>query len=119
MKFIVRLGCMLSLFFAPAIVRAAAVVTDHEISAILSARCAACHSEHPTLMSSPPKGLTFASPVTIDQHAHAIYRQVVELRAMPVGNVTNMTDAERQAIALWFNDRSSSHPTKAEGTRLH
>lgn len=118
MKNIIRLGCVLLLALGPAMARAAAAVTDHEIGAILSARCAACHSEHPALMSSAPKGLTFASPATIDQHAHAIYRQVVELRAMPVGNVTNMTDAERQAIALWFNERSGSHTMKAESAHL-
>lgn len=119
MSIIVWLGCVLLFALAPATTRAAAVVTDQEIGGILSARCAACHSVHPTLMSSAPKGLAFSSPGTINQHAHAIFRQVVELRAMPVGNITHMTDAERRIIALWFNERSSSHPTKVEGEHLH
>ncbi|WP_124468482.1 hypothetical protein [Burkholderia cenocepacia] len=70
-------------------------------------------------MSSAPKGLSFTSPAAIDQHAHAIYRQVFELRAMPVGNVTNMTDAERKTVALWFNERSNADQVKAAGAQPH
>ncbi|MDN7560762.1 hypothetical protein [Burkholderia orbicola] len=115
----VRLAGVLLLALGPGIGRAVGVVTDHEIGAILAARCAACHSAHPTLMSSAPKGLFFTSPAAIDQHAHAIYRQVCELRAMPVGNVTNMTDAERKTVALWFNERSNSDQVKAAGAQPH
>ncbi|WP_237181877.1 hypothetical protein [Paraburkholderia tropica] len=116
---LVSMTSVLLLAFGAAGAHAAALVSDHDIGAILLARCATCHSAHPAMMASAPKGLTFASPAEIDRHAHAIYRQVVELRAMPLGNVTNMTDAERRTIALWFNERSNSHPVKGEGVRPH
>jgi uncharacterized membrane protein len=37
----------------------------------------------------------------ISQNAQRIYQQVVATRVMPLGNVTQMTDAERAVVAAW------------------
>jgi uncharacterized membrane protein len=42
------------------------------------------------------------SPEAIRSHAQAIYQQVVVAKAMPLGNMTNITDDERATIAKWF-----------------
>jgi uncharacterized membrane protein len=76
------------------------VVAD--IAPILQQRCAACHSAHPTLMGSAPAGVMFDTPAEISQNAQRIYQQAVTLKAMPLGNVTHMTDDERQKLAAWF-----------------
>jgi len=36
------------------------------------------------------------------QHATKVYQQVVQLKNMPLGNLTNMTDEERALIARWY-----------------
>ncbi|MDQ7977685.1 urate hydroxylase PuuD [Paraburkholderia sp. SARCC-3016] len=81
------------------------VVAD--IAPILQQRCAACHSAHPTLMGSAPAGVMFDTPAEISQNAQRIYQQAVTLKAMPLGNVTHMTDDERQKLAAWFQGGAS------------
>jgi uncharacterized membrane protein len=73
-----------------------------DIAPILQQRCAACHSAHPTLMGAAPAGVMFDTPEEISQNAQRLYQQAVTLKAMPLGNVTHMTDDERQKIAAWF-----------------
>ena len=77
------------------------VTTD--VLAIMSTRCEACHSEHPRLMWTAPKGLVLSSIDDVDRNAAAIYRTVVQSRDMPpIWNVTRMTESERARIARWF-----------------
>ena len=73
-----------------------------DIAPVLRERCIACHSAHPTLMGSAPAGVMFDTPDEIARNAQRIYRQAVQSKAMPLGNVTHMTDEERQKIAAWF-----------------
>jgi uncharacterized membrane protein len=42
------------------------------------------------------------NPHGISQNAARIYQQAVQLKAMPLGNLTNMTDSERAQLARWF-----------------
>ncbi|MBK6726796.1 MAG: urate hydroxylase PuuD [Xanthomonadales bacterium] len=77
------------------------------IQPIINRHCIACHSARPTLMASAPKGALLDTPERIELHAVLVHKQVVELKIMPPGNMTQMTDAERAAIARWFADRSS------------
>jgi uncharacterized membrane protein len=76
--------------------------TIADIAPILQARCVACHSAHPALMGAAPAGVMFDTPGEISQNAQRVYQQAVQLKAMPLGNVTHMTDEERQKIAAWF-----------------
>ncbi len=75
-----------------------------QVKAIMDQRCLACHSTHPTQpgFAAAPAGIVFDTPDQIRQHALQIHKQVVELKAMPIGNLTNMTDAERAQVAAWF-----------------
>jgi uncharacterized membrane protein len=70
---------------------------------IVAERCAACHADHPTMMASPPEGLSFDRPETILQHARGIYHQAAVLKTMPLGNITHMSDDERATLARWYN----------------
>ena len=72
------------------------------IHAILEQRCSACHSAHPSLVASAPKGVMFDSPGQVRARAAMIYRQAVQLRTMPPGNVTHLSEPELAAIARWF-----------------
>jgi uncharacterized membrane protein len=82
------------------------VVKLADIEPILQQRCVACHSAHPTMMGSAPAGVLFDTPDEISKNAARLYQQAVVLKAMPLGNVTQMTSAEREKVAAWFNSRT-------------
>jgi uncharacterized membrane protein len=77
-------------------------VSFERVSQIIDARCTACHSQHPTNVSEPPKGITFDTPEEIKAQAAAIDQQAVQTKAMPLGNVTEMTDDERTLLGRWI-----------------
>lgn len=77
-----------------------------QIMALLARRCAACHASHPTMMATAPKGLDFQQPAVVARHAYEIYSQAALLRAMPLGNITHMTDEERVLLAQWYQSRT-------------
>ena len=68
--------------------------------AIVQQRCVTCHSADPTRdgFDAPPKGIAFDTPEQIVAQAQLIDRWAVQSKAMPLGNVTGMTDAERAEL---------------------
>jgi uncharacterized membrane protein len=75
------------------------------IRIVLTRHCVQCHSATPTLMGVAPKGMMFDTPQQIESHAALIERQVSVLRVMPPGNITQMSEAEREAVSRWFATR--------------
>jgi uncharacterized membrane protein len=75
-----------------------------QVQAIIAQRCVACHSDRPTQpgFATAPAGIMLNSPELIHQNAAKIYQQSVQLKAMPIANLTNMTDAERAQVGAWF-----------------
>jgi uncharacterized membrane protein len=49
-----------------------------------------------------PLGIMFDSEAQIVNEAERIYQQTVVTRVMPIGNLTAMTDEERQVIDAWY-----------------
>ncbi|HJV01302.1 MAG TPA: urate hydroxylase PuuD [Burkholderiaceae bacterium] len=76
----------------------------NSVKAIIGQRCVSCHSAHPTQpgFATAPLGMVLDTDQQIHQSAEKIYKQAVQLKAMPIGNLTNMTDAERATIAAWY-----------------
>jgi uncharacterized membrane protein len=74
-----------------------------QVQQIVAVRCAGCHASKPTFdgFDAPPAGVIFDTPAQIQKEAQRIYAQAVATEAMPIGNVTEMTEAERQALAAW------------------
>ena len=72
------------------------------ILGISQRRCTACHSAQPSMMSSAPKGSIFERADQLEAQAGLIHKQVVELKIMPPGNVTGLTESERTAVDGWF-----------------
>jgi uncharacterized membrane protein len=70
---------------------------------VFEARCVTCHSAHPTRegITAAPKGVMFDTQEEIVANARRAYEQAVILKAMPLGNVTGITDAERDLIGRW------------------
>jgi uncharacterized membrane protein len=79
-------------------------VSDAEAIAIVQQRCVPCHSANPTQpgYDVPPAGITFDSRDQIVERADAIEEQAVRTTAMPLGNVTGMTDQERETLGAWL-----------------
>ena len=77
------------------------------VQSIITSRCASCHSLHPTEAgySTAPKGIVFDSQADILRQAGPIEAVVVITHTMPLGNLTGMTDAERDALARWIGSR--------------
>jgi uncharacterized membrane protein len=82
---------------AGAAIAATAPATFADVQGIVSQRCVLCHG--PAMQS---KGLRFDAPDEIAKHAQQIYQQAVVLKAMPMNNATQITDAERALIGRWF-----------------
>jgi uncharacterized membrane protein len=83
---------------------AAQVAQFAQVSAIIGQRCVACHAAQPTQpgFAAAPAGVMLDTPALVSQHAARIYQQTVQLKAMPLANLTQITDAERAQIGAWF-----------------
>ena len=73
-----------------------------QVAQIVEQRCAACHSQHPTKVDAAPRGIKLDTPEEIKAQASAIEQQAVQTQAMPLGNVTGMTQAERDLLGRWI-----------------
>jgi uncharacterized membrane protein len=78
------------------------------IRPVVQSRCTTCHSDNPTHIAFPaaPAGVVLDTDVQIIAEAARIHQQTVLLKAMPIGNLTAMTDAERGLIDAWYRGRT-------------
>ena len=90
----------------------ASAVSMRDVQAIVETRCVACHAEKPRQegIAMAPKGVVLETPAQIAQHAAAIRQQAVASRAMPLGNLTNMTDDERARLGAWIDAGARMEP---------
>jgi uncharacterized membrane protein len=79
-------------------------VTFAQAQAIVTQRCVPCHSATPVEpgFTSAPNGVMFDTPQQITTRAQQIYEQAVVTRNMPFGNLTNITQAERDTLGAWY-----------------
>ncbi len=79
------------------------------IQAIVAQRCTGCHSINPTQpgFTAAPNGVRLDTPESILAHA-AQMRQQIATRAMPLGNITGITEHERAEMLSWI-DRGAPH----------
>ncbi len=90
----------LAVWLAPAPIpkaAAAAPVSFAQVQAVVAQRCAMCHNEQ--VIS---KNIQLHTPELISKNAQALYQQAVVLKAMPMNNATQITDAERALLGRWF-----------------
>jgi uncharacterized membrane protein len=83
----------------------ARAVSAGEAVAIVQQRCVPCHSESPTQegYETAPAGVVLDTREQIVAQADAIREQAVRTQAMPLGNVTGMTDEERETLGAWLD----------------
>jgi len=73
-----------------------------QVKQIIDVRCVPCHAAQPTQagFAQPPKDVRLDSPDEIAKHVAKV-NETVQNRYMPIGNLTQMTDAERDVVATW------------------
>ena len=76
---------------------------------MIEQRCASCHAGTPSQpgFAAAPKGIIFDQPRDILIQAAVIHQQTVISKAMPIGNLTRITAAERELIDRWY--RAGAH----------
>jgi uncharacterized membrane protein len=96
----------------PTTTAAPETVAFARVAEIIEQRCTPCHSMNPTQQgfSAPPGGIAFDTPEEIRDRAAAIEEQAVSSNAMPLGNVTNMTDGERELVGRWIEQGAQLEP---------
>jgi uncharacterized membrane protein len=79
-------------------------LSDAEALAIVRRHCVSCHAAEPThpAMKEAPKSVVLETVADLKKNAQAIEAQTVVSTAMPLGNETEMTDAERAALGRWL-----------------
>jgi uncharacterized membrane protein len=82
---------------AAAVPAAAPAATFAQVRGIVDARCAMCHNEQ--VIS---KNVQLHTPELIQRNAQQLYQQAVVLKAMPMNNATQMTEAERNQLRQWY-----------------
>ena len=100
------IGVLAALMPAPqAAVAAAAPVRFAEVQQVVAQRCAMCHNER--VIS---KNVQLHTPALIEKNAQMLYQQAVVLKAMPMNNATQITDAERALLGRWFEGGAKVTP---------
>lgn len=81
-----------------------AKVSFTQVAPVFAQRCAVCHSAHPAQpgFSTAPAGVLLDTPAHIAANASRIYTQAVASHAMPLGNITGMTQSERTLVGEWI-----------------
>jgi uncharacterized membrane protein len=74
--------------------------TTAQVQAVVQQRCVLCHGA-----DSPQKGVALHSAAQLEQHAAAVYQQVVVEKRMPLNNATGLTEEERLLVGRWFEGR--------------
>ena len=76
-----------------------------DVERIVEQRCATCHT-----LPGAPLGIALETPEQIRSRADAIEEVAVRSRTMPPGNVTEMTDDERELLGRWIAQGARVEP---------
>jgi len=79
-------------------------VVFEDVRNVVQHRCTTCHSDAPTHPAFPaaPAGVVLDTDAQIVAEALRIHQQTVVTRVMPIGNLTGISEAERDLIDRWY-----------------
>ena len=84
----------------------AAVSSDFaKVESVIQERCTVCHSASPSspMFSTAPAGFILDTPEQIKAQIAKIHAQTVATQIMPLGNITQMTQDERDLLGQWIS----------------
>lgn len=75
-----------------------------QVESIMQEHCVICHAASPSspMFASPPGGFIIETPEQIKLNAARIHAQTVATHTMPLGNMTGMTQEERDVVGAWI-----------------
>jgi uncharacterized membrane protein len=78
--------------------------TSVSVMPVILERCTVCHAEKPAhpVFTAAPLGVVLDNEQRLEAMAPRVYQSVVVTRTMPLGNLTGMTDEERELLARWY-----------------
>ncbi len=81
-----------------------AIASFDDVRTVVQNRCVTCHSEVPTHPAFPaaPAGVVLDTDAQIVAEVQRIHQQTVVTRVMPIGNLTGISEEERDIIARWY-----------------
>ena len=90
-------------------------ITIDGVRSIIHERCTVCHSAAPIQpgFQIAPGGIVLDTDDQITQLASRIFTAAVATRSMPIGNLSKMTDEERQLISSWYAELNKTAQTAA------
>jgi|TARA_R110000850_G_scaffold55855_2_gene131960 uncharacterized membrane protein len=79
-------------------------ISDETAMTIVNTHCVACHASSPShpAFQSPPAGIKLETVSLLAVHAGKVRQVAVDSHYMPLGNLTGMTDEERQQLGQWL-----------------
>ncbi|MBU2954879.1 urate hydroxylase PuuD [Marinobacter sp. F3R08] len=79
-------------------------VSDEVATALINTHCVACHATSPghPAFQAPPAGIKLENLSLLAMHADKVRQVAVDSHYMPLGNLTGMTDEERQQLGQWL-----------------
>ncbi len=82
-------------------------VDDREIASMMEKHCISCHAAEPSneIYAAPAGGLSLETLASVREFAWEIRLQTVDSDLMPLGNTTDMTQAEREQLGSWLNQQ--------------
>ena len=101
----IALLLVVAIAIAPRNTAASAGRVDFDaVRAVVHERCTTCHAAtpvHPGFQAAPA-GVVLETDAQIVAEALRIHQQTVVTRAMPIGNLTKITEDERSVIDRWY-----------------
>jgi uncharacterized membrane protein len=81
------------------------------LESIVQTRCVACHAAKPTtsMFAAAPLGVRLETPEQIASHVERVYLLSVATKTMPLGNITGITQNERDVIGAWVAQGADIH----------
>ena len=79
-------------------------VNFNEVANIIKYRCGVCHANNPTYegFEEPPLGIIFDTTQDILKNIKGIKDQSLDSDIMPPGNITGITEVERNILRVWI-----------------
>ena len=80
------------------------------VQEVMQNHCVSCHAAKPSNedFDAPPKGVKLETTAQIVRERTRIKQQVIDTDVMPLGNMTEMTEAERQLLGRWIAQGAST-----------